>query len=106
MDDWHQTWVAELDRLELSLDDAESLLRVNDPAGLPDPSGTPWRPQVRGVLPADLLPRARLIHERQLAVARLLAERTLSTQRQSALARVIRENTMRPDIPVYVDMTA
>lgn len=108
MDDWHGTWVAELERLELSLDQAEGLLRSREPAAGPD-NGTPtapapWHPQVRGVLPEDLLPRARLIHERQLAVARALAERALSTRRQSTLARVIRDSTMQPDIPVYLDI--
>ncbi|MGB7981812.1 MAG: hypothetical protein WCF36_13600 [Candidatus Nanopelagicales bacterium] len=106
MSDWHDTWVAELDRLELTLEQAESLLRANDPAGPDTPAQPPWAPQARGVLPDDLLPRARLVHERQLAVARSLAERALRTQRHNDLARVIRESTMAPEIPVYLDISA
>lgn len=106
MSDWHDTWVAELDRLELTLEQAEGLLRANDPASADTPAQPPWQPQARGVLPDDLLPRARLVHERQLAVARALAERALRTQRHNDLARVIRESTMAPEIPVYLDISA
>ncbi len=105
MSDFHDAWVAELERLELTLDQAEALLRSRDPAAH-EATPAPWQPQVRGVLPEDLLPRARLVHERQLAVARLLAERALRTQRHSDLARVIQDSTMGPDIPVYVDISA
>lgn len=105
---WRDAWVAELDRLELSLESAECLLR-SPHAWLLRPEGrtdrAAWQPQVRGVLPGDLLPRARLIHERQLAVARALAERALSTHRQHEVARVIRESTCAPDVPVYVDVS-
>lgn len=109
MGDWHAAWTAELDRLELSLAEAEALLRSRDPGSATDPGGpapAPWKPQVRGVLPGDLLPRARLIHERQLAVAGVLVERALSTRQQHQLARVIRESTIRPDVPVYLDISA
>lgn len=105
MSNWHDTWVAELDRLELTLDQAEALLRINDPATDP-PEQPAWQPQARGVLPDDLLPRARLVHERQLALAHALAQRALRTQQHSQLARVIRDSTMRPEIPVYLDISA
>jgi hypothetical protein len=105
MSDWHDTWVAELDRLELTLAEAEALLRSNDPPVVPSESPA-WQPQARGVLPEDLLPRARLVHERQLALAHALAERALRTHQHSQLARVIRDSTMRPEIPVYLDISA
>lgn len=105
---WRAAWAAELDRLEMSLESAEALLRSPHAwllhGGQRGDRGC-WQPQVRGVLPEDLLPRARLIHERQLAVARALAERALSTHRQNELARIIRESTCPPEVPVYVDVS-
>lgn len=100
--DFRAAWVAELDRLELTVAQAEALLRSNDTAGELEP----WEPPVmRGVLPSDLLPRARLLHERQLAVANLVAERVLTTARHRAYAGKVRENTP-PAIPVYLDVSA
>lgn len=103
--EWQAAWTAELDRLEISLDEAESLLRSNDttpaPAAVPD-----WTPLVQGLLPATLLPRAQCIHARQLEVARALAKRAVETHKQSELTRVIRESTARPEVPIYLDISA
>lgn len=94
-------WEAALDRLELDVALAERLLAASEPA-LPQP----WEPpHVRGPLPEDLLPRARLLHERQLATARDIALAAASTRRQAALtARV--SQTLPPEVPVYLDVTA
>ena len=99
--DFHAEWIAELERLEVDVELAEALL-VADSAPLPEP----WTPPVmRGPLPADLEPRARLILERQLAVAHRVAERVTATGRHRRLTQKIRD-TASPDIPVYIDLSA
>lgn len=99
--DFHAEWVAELARLEVDVELAEALLFA-DSAPLPEP----WAPPVmRGPLPADLEPRARLVLERQLAVAHRVAERLTVTGRHQRLTQKIR-NTASPDIPIYIDLSA
>ena len=98
---FHAQWVAELDRLEVDRALAEAMLAAD--AGPAPLDG--WAPAVRGPLPADLEPRARLVLERQLAVAHLLAERLTVTGRHRRLTQRIRDNSF-PDIPVYVDLNA
>lgn len=98
---WHLVWETELDRLELDVALAERMLRSNEPGALPD-----WAPPVvRVPLPGDLLPRARLLHERQLAVAHALTSRLASTARHQALTDRVRDN-LPPEVPVYVDVSA
>lgn len=98
---WHLIWETELDRIELDVRMAERMLRSADPQPLAE-----WAPPAIAVpLPEDLLPRARLLHERQLAVAHALTSRLASTVRHQALADRMRENTP-PDVPVYVDVSA
>ena len=97
-------WVEALDRLELDVDEAEVMLASSRP-DLPDVL-TEWvPPEVRGPLPADLVPRARLVLERQLAVAHLLTQRLAANTQQQRLTRAVRE-TSTPDVPVYLDVTA
>jgi hypothetical protein len=101
--DFHDAWVAELDRLEVDVEIAEAMLASDhaSPGVL-----QPWAPPaLRGPLPSDLEPRARLVLERQLAVAHLLAERVTRTDRHRQLTRKIRD-TAHVDIPVYVDLQA
>lgn len=94
-------WVAELTRLEADVTLAESALRSNEAPVLPT-----WeRPTVRGPLPAELEDRARLVLERQLAVAHLLTQRLTATSRERALHRRLRD-TAQPDVPVYLDVDA
>jgi hypothetical protein len=94
-------WVAELERLEADVELAESMLKANETPVLPD-----WQPPVvREPLPSDLEPRARLVLERQLAVAYFLTERLTATAKERQLTQRIRETT-HPDIPVYVDLNA
>ena len=94
-----------LDRLELDVDEAEALLASNQPEPPVDPLADWTPPPVRGPMPADLVPRARLVLERQLAVTHLLTQRLASNTQQQRLARAVRE-TGQPDIPVYLDITA
>ena len=101
--DFHDAWVAELDRLEVDVALAEAMLAA-DHMELEEPA--PWAPPaMRGPLPADLEPRARLVLERQLAVAHLLAERLTRTDRHRRYTQAIR-NTAHPEVPVYVDLQA
>lgn len=99
--DFRAEWVAALDRLEIDVELAEALLTAPEPAALPE-----WTaPVMRGPLPADLEPRARLVLERQLAVAHQLSRRISATGRERRLADAVK-GTGTPDIPVYVDVSA
>ena len=99
--DWHTAWVGALDRLELDVERAEQMLRANDPEPMPA-----WEPPVMQMsLPDDLLPRAQLILERQLAVAEDIARAVTTTQRHQALTARISAN-IPPEVPVYLDVTA
>ena len=100
-EDFHNAWVAELDRLELDLQVAERMLHSNQVEPLP----TWTEPTMHGPMPEDLLPRARLILEQQLAVAHALTQKASSSAQQLQLTERLR-GSMRPDIPVYVDLQA
>jgi hypothetical protein len=101
MQDFHAAWVGALDRLELDVDVAERMLADHQETGL-----ISWvEPDLRAPLPEDLVPRARLIHERQLAVADALTRRASSTAQQLALTVKVRTLVV-PDVPVYVDLSA
>ena len=102
--DFHAAWTAELDRLEVDVELAEAMLAADRAAALEPPA--PWAPPVmRGPLPSDLEPRARLVLERQLAVAARMAERLMETGRHQRLTQAIRD-TAQPDIPIYLDLNA
>jgi hypothetical protein len=94
-------WEAALDRLEMDVALAEQLLVSATPV-----PPQPWQPpNLRGPMPQDLLPRARLLHERQLAAARDIALAATATRRQVALAGKVTD-TYTADVPVYLDVTA
>jgi len=95
-------WEAALDRLEMDVALAEQLLASAADLATPQP----WQPpSLRGPMPDDLVPRARLLHERQLAAARQIALAAAATRRQAALAARVTD-TVTPDVPVYLDITA
>ena len=97
---------AALERLECDVETAEGLLAVEtftDETELAIPSWEP--PAMRGPLPSDLEPRARLVLERQLAVAYLLTERLTRTSKHRELTDRLR-NDWLADVPVYVDLKA
>jgi hypothetical protein len=97
-------WVAALDRLEVDVELAEAMLAADRAAELAPVA--PWEPPVmRAPLPSDLEPRARLVLERQLAVAHRMTERLTETGRHRRLTQAIRD-TAQPDIPIYVDLNA
>ena len=103
-EDFHAAWVAELDRLEVDVELAELMLAGDRAAELEPPA--PWAPPVmRAPLPSDLEPRARLVLERQLAVAYRMTERLTETGRHRRLTQAIRD-TAQPDIPIYIDLSA
>jgi hypothetical protein len=94
-------WEAALDRLEMDVELAEQLLVSATPV-----PPQPWQPpNLRGPMPDDLLPRARLLHERQLAAARDIALAAAATRRQVALTNKVTD-TYIADVPVYLDITA
>jgi hypothetical protein len=98
--DFHESWVAALEVLELEVDRAEDLLRCHADQ-LPD--AVPWTPPTGlGVLPLTLLTRARALHDRQLEVAAGLAVAMLGNRRQAALVEAI-DNTRPGARPVFVD---
>jgi len=102
-EEFHAAWVEALDRLEVDVTAAEAMLAAatEEPVAL-----APWvPPPVRGPLPSDLEPRARLVLERQLAVAQRLTQRVTRTGRHRQLTERIR-GTAHADIPVYVDLRA
>jgi hypothetical protein len=101
--DFHAEWVAALDRLEVDVELAErALAEAHEPVlELPD-----WEPPaVRGPLPSDLEPRARLVLERQVAIAYFLTERLTANTQHRRYTQAVR-NTASPDIPVYLDISA
>ena len=88
-------------RLEVDVGLAEAMLATHAPTPMPE-----WEPPaMRAPLPSDLEPRARLVLERQLAVAALLTERLTATDRHRQLTQRIRD-TAQVDIPVYIDLSA
>ncbi len=106
--DFRAEWLAALERLECDVEVAESLLAVE--SFTPDTAVElvlpTWQPPaMRGPLPSDLEPRARLVLERQLAVAYLLTERLTRTSKHRALTDRLR-NDAHVDIPVYLDLRA
>ena len=103
-EEFRAAWVAELDRLEVDVELAEAMIAADRAAELFPPA--PWEPPVmRGPLPSDLEPRARLVLERQLAVAVRMTERLTETGRHRRLTQAIRE-TAQPDVPIYLDLNA
>jgi hypothetical protein len=98
---FHEQWVAELTRLEADVTLAESVLRANEPPVLPA-----WeRPTIRGPLPVELEDRARLVLERQLAVAHRLTQRLTAAGKERALHQRFHD-TAHADVPVYLDIDA
>jgi hypothetical protein len=103
-EEFRAAWVAELDRLEVDVELAEAMLAADRVAELSPPA--PWSPPaMRGPLPSDLEPRARLVLERQLAVAYRMTERLTETGQHRRLTQAIR-NTAQPDVPIYLDLNA
>lgn len=103
-------WEAELDRLELDVVHVERLLAGTDSpsSAVRAASAEPWSPPaVPGPMPADLLPRARDILERQTRAEGALREALSSAQKQLAYGSRVTDATAPARAkPVYVDLEA
>lgn len=96
-------WETEIDRLELEVIRVERLVR-----GLVAAPAEPWQPPaVPGSMPADLIPRAAELLERQDQARRALAAALVDAQRQVAYAERVAGFTGRNMTePVYLDLEA
>ncbi|MHB1615439.1 MAG: hypothetical protein ACYCYA_14210, partial [Actinomycetes bacterium] len=78
---WRTAWLGELDRMEMTIAEAEALLRSGQ---APAPTG--WQaPERIGPLPEDLEPRAQAILGRQLDLAAELTEAIIGNRQHSQL---------------------
>ena len=99
---WAAAWEDALGALELDLALAEQMLVLGHIAQ--DPPDR-WAPPVGlGPLPATLVDRARTLLDRQIAVARQVAEAADLSRRHSRAVQAMR--TQPPAVPVYVDTQA
>jgi hypothetical protein len=106
--DFRAEWLAALERLECDVETAEALLAVENltEQTAAELALAQWEPPaMRAPLPSDLEPRARLVLERQLAVAYLLTEKLTRTTKHRELTDRLRSDA-HVDIPVYVDLQA
>lgn len=96
-------WEVALDRLELDIVMVERLLRQMDP-----PSLDRWDvPEIDGPIPADLLPRALGLQQRQAACLEAVREGLTSTRRHRAFTDRVSSTTAHGLISTaYVDLTA
>lgn len=100
--DWDVAWGDALRALELDVDLAEQMLALGHLAQ--DPPG-PWEPPAGlGPMPMALVDRARTLLDRQIAVARQVAEAADLSRRHSRAVQAMR--TQPPSSPVYVDTPA
>jgi hypothetical protein len=96
---WTAAWSGALGELELSVNEAEELLRVGRATA---PAGPAWLPPTDlGLLPAPLRERAQALLTRQLRVAVSLAEAAEQSRRQ---LRAVEQLRAAPETsPVYLD---
>jgi hypothetical protein len=95
-------WESELDRLELDVLRAERLLK-----GLNALPAEPWDPpHAPGQLPADLIPRAQHLLDRQVRARADLQRALASAQKQMAYGDRVTGATATQAEPVYLDVEA
>ncbi|NCT92761.1 hypothetical protein GXB85_17660 [Cellulomonas sp. APG4] len=100
---WDAAWAGALEALELDVAQAEHMLTLGHIAH--EPPRDPWAPPPGlGPLPAGLVDRATALLDRQLEVARRLAEAADLSRRHSRAAEALRAQP--PAVPVYVDTPA
>ena len=98
---WDQAWADALAELELSVDEAEALLRAGHAAVPAAPAV--WQPPAGlGLLPSPLADRARALLGRQLRVAQQLAEAAAHSRRQLRAVDGMRAEA--ESSPVYLDL--
>lgn len=83
--DWRGAWCSALDELELEVERAEAMLRV-DHIDTSEVDAVAWRTPALPPIPPDMVERARIVHARQLDVAARMTRRLGELGRQSALA--------------------
>jgi hypothetical protein len=104
---WSAAWADALAELEMSVDEAEGLLRAAHRPGGVDPVaaiaayGTWTPPSNLGMLPAPLVERAKALLDRQLRVAQQLAEAASHSRRQLRAVEGMRATA--ESSPVYLD---
>ena len=104
---WSAAWADALAELEISVDEAEALLRAAHTTGPVDAGavaaiGSGWSPPIHlGQLPAPLVDRAKALVDRQLRVARQLAEAAAHSRRQLRAVEGMRAQAEAS--PVYLD---
>jgi hypothetical protein len=105
-DVWHAAWVAALDELELSLDDAERLLEGNHPGEAEIPLWKP--PTIPAPIPDELLPRAEELVARQRDVIGATLRAMAAARQQLELVDKVAglHGARTADRPVYVDLSA
>ncbi|GGC01570.1 hypothetical protein [Cellulomonas carbonis] len=99
---WGSAWEDALAELELDVALAEQMLTLGHIAQDPP---APWAPPAGlGPLPTDLVDRARTVLDRQLDVARRLAEAADLSRRHTRAVQAMRATA--PSVPVYLDTPA
>jgi hypothetical protein len=95
---WTAAWTAALTELELGVEEAEAVLRAGH-----SPAPSTWRPPLNlGQLPAPLRERAQALLDRQLNVARSLAEAAERSRRHIQMINQVRATPEA--VPVYLDI--
>lgn len=104
--DWAQAWACALDDLELTLDQADALLRGDWTEAQGLDIVTAWAlPELRGPMPVDLRTRALELHHRQQRLLQEAARAAAVLRRQAELAARISTFPSEPS-PRYLDITA
>ncbi len=99
---WDTAWSDALAELELSVDEAEALLRAGHAERTGPLRAATWQPPSGlGQLPAPLVDRARAILTRQLRVAQQLAEAAAHSRRQLRAVDGMRADSEAS--PVFID---
>lgn len=104
---WSAAWADALAELEMSVDEAETLLRSARRSAPLDVHaltvvGSGWQPPANlGQLPAPLVDRATALLDRQVRVARQLAEAAAHSRRQLRAVEGMRATAESG--PVYID---
>jgi hypothetical protein len=102
---WSHAWSDALADLEMTVAEAEDLIRAAHAHDLPAVAGSaraPWTPPSHlGLLPAPLVERATALLERQLRVATQLAEAAAHSRRQLRATETLRSTSEAN--PVYID---
>jgi hypothetical protein len=99
---WDTAWSQALAELELSVDEAETLLRAGQVERNGGLRAATWQPPSGlGQLPAPLVDRAKALLDRQLRVARQLAEAAAHSRRQ--LRAVVGMRSDSESTPLFID---